>query len=88
MYRYGRVNDSCNYVTYFGYVTARTQLSGKNIILNDRPSPRPNIMQVVNESMYLKKVFQAVGPRPWPRSTRDRGHIHEAEAICSRPRQL
>jgi len=37
--------------------TARTQLSGKNIILNDRPSPRPNIMQVVNESMYLKKVF-------------------------------
>ena len=42
--------------------TARTQLSGKNIILNDRPSP--NIMQVVNESVYLKKVFQAVGPRP------------------------
>jgi len=62
VYRYGRVNDSCNYVTYFGYVTAEP--SGKNIILNDRSSPRPNIMQVVNGSMYLKKVFQAVGPRP------------------------
>jgi len=52
--------------------TARTQLSGKNIILNDRPSP--NIMQVVNESVYLKKVFQAVGPRPC--FTQGRGHIH------------
>ena len=70
VYRYRRVNDRCNYETYFGYVTARTQLSGKNIILNDTPSPRPNIMQVVNESMCLKKVSQAVGPRPWPYSTR------------------
>ena len=33
-------------------------------------------MQVVNESVYLKQVFQAVGPRPWPRSTLGRGHIH------------
>jgi len=90
VYRYGRFNDSCIYVTYSGYVAARTQLSGKNIILNDRPSPRPNIMQVVNEPVYLKQIFQAVWPRPrpWRRSTRGRGHIHEAEAICSRPRPL
>jgi len=39
------------------------------------PMPKPpNIMQVVNESVHLKKVFRAVEPR----STR--GHIHEAEA--------
>jgi len=56
VYRYGRVNDSCNYVTYFGYVAARTQLSGKNIILNDRPSPRPNTMQVVNEFIWASAL--------------------------------
>jgi len=70
------------YVTYFAYITARTQHSGKNIILTDRPSPRPNITQVVNESVYLKKVFQAVGSRH--RSTQGRGqgrgHLLEAEA--------
>jgi len=65
--------------------TAQKQLSG-NIILNDRPSPRPNIMQAVNESVYLKKVFQAVGPWPWPCSTRVRGHIHEAKATKIWPR--
>ena len=69
--------------------TAWTQLSGKNIILNDRPSPLPNIMQVVNESVCLKNVFQAVGPWHWPRSTRGRGHLLEAKAAkgqASRPR--
>jgi len=43
-------------------------------------------MLVVNESVYLKKVFQAVGPRPWPRSTQGRGHLLEAEATKNWPR--
>ena len=96
VYRYGRVNDSCNYVTYFGYVIKKCQQNKatyKTVVTTTvivevpcSSSPRPNIMQVVNESVQLKNVFQAVGPRPWPRSTRGRGHIHEA--ICSRPRPL
>ena len=69
--------------------TARTQLSGKNIILNDRPSP--NIMQVVNKSVYLKKSFSGrwasalFHSRPRPH-TRARGHLLEAEAAKNWPR--
>jgi len=83
VYRYGRVNDSCNYVTYFGYVIKKCQQNKatyKTVVTTTvivevpcSSSPRPNIMQVVNESVQLKNVFQAVGPRPWPRSTRGRG---------------
>ena len=80
VYRYGRVNDSCNYVTYFGYVIKKCQQNKatyKTVVTTTvivevpcSSSPRPYIMQVVNESVQLKNVFQAVGPRPWPRSTR------------------
>ena len=72
VYQYGRVNDSCNYVTYFGYVIKKCQQNTatyKTVVTTTvivkvpcSSSHSPNIMQVVNESVHLKTVFQAVGP--------------------------
>jgi len=132
VYRYGRVNDSCNYVTYVGYVIKKCQqnratyktvvtttvivkvpcssdhiqrakLHFKNTRLwlsnrmNDRSSPRPNIMQVVNESVYLKTSFSgrwasalaSFRSRPRPHAgSRGRSHLLQAEAAKNWPRGL
>jgi len=132
VYRYGHVNDSCNYVTYVGYVikkcrqnraTYKTVVTTTVIVkvpcssdhiqraklhfkstrlwlsnrMNDRSSPRPNIMQVVNESVYLKKsfsgrwasAFASFHSRPRPHTGgRGRSHLLEAEAAKNWPRGL
>ena len=71
VYRYGRVNDSCNYVTYFGYAIKKCQQNKatyKTVVTTTvivevpcSSSPRPNIMQVVNESVQLKTFFRPLG---------------------------